>query len=104
MNTQVGHQDWRPDSWRSRRVQQQPIYRDTAALEAVLGSLAKLPPLVVSWEIEALKAQIAAAQRGERFVLQGGDCAETFEGCESDRITKQLKVLLQMSVVLLHGL
>jgi 3-deoxy-7-phosphoheptulonate synthase len=66
--------------------------------------LSKLPPLVVSWEIEALKEQLAAAQRGERFVLQGGDCAETFEDCESDKIAKKLKILLQMSLVLMYGL
>jgi 3-deoxy-7-phosphoheptulonate synthase len=63
-----------------------------------------LPPIVVSWEVEALREQLAAAQRGEAFLLQGGDCAETFAGCESDKIAKQLKILLQMSLVLLHGL
>jgi 3-deoxy-7-phosphoheptulonate synthase len=104
MNTPANDQNWQPDSWRSRRAQQQPTYQNAAALSAVIVALTRLPPLVVSWEIEALKSQIASAQRGERFVLQGGDCAESFEGCESDRITRQLKVLLQMSVVLLHGL
>jgi 3-deoxy-7-phosphoheptulonate synthase len=104
MNTSFDHQNWHSDSWRTRGAQQQPVYRDAAALDEVLALLARLPPLVVSWEIEALTSQIASAQRGERFVLQGGDCAESFEGCESDRITKQLKILLQMSVVLLHGL
>jgi 3-deoxy-7-phosphoheptulonate synthase len=59
---------------------------------------------VVSWEIEALKEEIAAAQRGERFVLQGGDCAESLNECESDQIAKKLKILLQMSLVLVHGL
>ena len=68
------------------------------------GQLSRLPPLVVSWEIEALKEDIAAAQRGERFVLQGGDCAESFDECESDQIAKKLKILLQMSLVLVYGL
>jgi 3-deoxy-7-phosphoheptulonate synthase len=66
--------------------------------------MSRLPPIVVSWEVEALREQIAAAQRGERFLLQGGDCAESFEDCESDQIAQKLKILLQMSLVLLHGL
>jgi len=66
--------------------------------------LSRLPPIVVSWEIDALKDELAAAQRGERFLLQGGDCAESFSDCDSDTIARKLKILLQMSVVLLHGL
>ena len=66
--------------------------------------LSRLPPLVVSWEIDTLRERLAAAQRGEAFLLQGGDCAESFADCESDRIAKQLKVLLQMSLVLLQGM
>ncbi|HEX7115398.1 MAG TPA: 3-deoxy-7-phosphoheptulonate synthase class II [Steroidobacter sp.] len=96
--------EWHPASWQSRPAQQQAVYPDQAALDAVVRALSKLPPLVVSWEIEALKEQLAAAQRGERFVLQGGDCAETFEDCESDKIAKKLKILLQMSLVLMYGL
>jgi 3-deoxy-7-phosphoheptulonate synthase len=69
-----------------------------------VGELSRLPPIVVSWEIEALKRQIAEAQQGRRFVLQGGDCAETFADCESGQIARKLKILLQMSLVLLHGL
>ncbi len=69
-----------------------------------MAAISRMPPLVVSWEIEALKDQIAAAQRGEQFVLQGGDCAESFEDCESDKIAKKLKILLQMSLVLLYGM
>jgi 3-deoxy-7-phosphoheptulonate synthase len=95
---------WTPASWQTRKAQQQPQYRDAAALAAAVAELARLPPLVVSWEIDGLRERLAAAQRGEAFLLQGGDCAETFEGCESDRIAKQLKVLLQVSLVLLHGL
>ena len=66
--------------------------------------LARLPPIVVSWEVENLRERLAAVQRGEGFLLQGGDCAESFVECESDRIAKQLKVLLQMSLVLLSGM
>jgi 3-deoxy-7-phosphoheptulonate synthase len=95
---------WHPSSWQSKQAQQQATYPDATALERVVGDLSRLPPLVVSWEIEALKEQIAAAQRGESFLLQGGDCAETFEDCESDKIAKKLKILLQMSLVLIYGL
>ena len=83
---------------------QQPSYADADALERVVASLSRLPPLVVSWEVEALRDQLAQAQRGERFLLQGGDCAESFEDCESDNIARRLKILLQMSLVLLQGL
>jgi 3-deoxy-7-phosphoheptulonate synthase len=96
--------EWHPASWQARPAQQQPTYPDQGALNSAVAALSRLPPLVVSWEIEALKEQIAAAQRGERFVLQGGDCAESFHDCESDNIAKKLKILLQMSLVLLHGL
>jgi 3-deoxy-7-phosphoheptulonate synthase len=95
---------WHPATWQSRPALQQPTYLDQHELQTVIASISRLPPLVVSWEVDALKARIAAAQRGECFVLQGGDCAESFDECESDRIASQLKVLLQMSVVLLHGL
>jgi len=96
--------EWHPASWQTKPAQQQPTYTDKAALDSAVAALSRLPPIVVSWEVEALKEQIAAAQRGERFVLQGGDCAETFEDCESDKIAKKLKILLQMSLVLIHGL
>jgi 3-deoxy-7-phosphoheptulonate synthase len=96
--------DWSPSSWTLRPAQQQPTYRDAAALARAVDALGRLPPIVVSWEVEALKRQIAEAQRGERFLLQGGDCAETFADCESDQIARKLKILLQMSLVLLHGL
>lgn len=95
---------WHPASWHGRPALQQPAYDDPAALERVVAELSRLPPIVVSWEIEALRERLAAAQRGEAFLLQGGDCAETFVDCESDLIAKKLKILLQMSLVLLHGL
>jgi 3-deoxy-7-phosphoheptulonate synthase len=95
---------WNPASWQTRKAQQQPHYDDAAALESAVARLSRLPPIVVSWEVDALRERIAAAQRGEQFLLQAGDCAESFVECESDRIAKQLKVILQVSVVLLHGL
>lgn len=96
--------EWSPASWTTKPAAQQPVYRDTAALRGAVDALCRLPPIVVSWEVEALRRQIAEAQRGERFLLQGGDCAETFADCESDQIARKLKILLQMSLVLLHGL
>ena len=77
---------------------------DPVALDAALHELKRLPPLVTSWEILALKQQLAEAQEGKRFLLQGGDCAENFSDCESGTISNRLKVLLQMSLVLVHGL
>ena len=104
MNIAVAKAGWSPDSWQARPALQQPHYADQARLARVLGQLASLPPVVVSWEVDQLKDELAAAQRGERFLLQGGDCAEGFADCESDAIARKLKILLQMSVVLLHGL
>ncbi|WP_125076695.1 3-deoxy-7-phosphoheptulonate synthase class II [Pseudoxanthomonas sp. SGT-18] len=95
---------WTPDSWRTRPALQMPTYPDQAALERALAELRHLPPLVTSWEILALKRQLAEAQEGKRFLLQGGDCAENFADCESGTISNRLKVLLQMSLVLVHGL
>ena len=95
---------WHPASWQGRKAQQQPTYDDPVALEKVVSDLARLPPVVVSWEVDKLRERLAKVQRGEGFLLQGGDCAESFADCESDRIAKQLKVLLQMSLVLLQGM
>lgn len=96
--------NWAPDSWRQRPAMQMPTYPDAGALEAALAELRQLPPLVTSWEIFSLKKQLAEAQEGKRFLLQGGDCAENFSDCESGLISNRLKVLLQMSLVLVHGL
>ena len=98
------HSDWHPASWQRLPAAQQPIYRDKARLEATLANLAALPPIVTLWEVEALKAELAAAQRGEAFLLQGGDCAESFDECTSENIVQQLKILLQMSLVMIVGL
>ncbi|MFY8123677.1 MAG: 3-deoxy-7-phosphoheptulonate synthase class II, partial [Silanimonas sp.] len=95
---------WTRSSWRTKTALQQPNYPDAEALAAVGRELEALPPLVTSWEVLALKRQIAEAEVGKRFILQGGDCAESFADCESGLISNRLKVLLQMSVVLVHGL
>ena len=95
---------WSPRSWLNYPASQQATYPDPVALESALDELSTLPPLVTSWEILALREQISQAQRGERFLLQGGDCAENFSECNSQVITNRLKVLLQMSLTLVHGL
>lgn len=94
---------WSPSSWQSKPAAQQPVYPDPAALQRALTQLARLPPLVTSWEIENLKHQLAEATQGERFLLQGGDCSESFAECESSAIASKLKILLQMSLVLVQG-
>lgn len=96
--------EWRPSSWQSKVAGQQPLYPDQDRVQDVLRRLGSLPPLVTSWEIEKLKADIARAQQGKAFLLQGGDCAESFDDCQSDLIAIKLKILLQMSVVMLHGM
>ena len=104
MDNPVHELPWSPTSWQARPARQMPVYADQGRLERTLAELSRLPPIVVSWEVEQLKQQLAEAQRGQRFLLQGGDCAESFEDCQSDQIAKKLKILLQMSLVLLHGL
>jgi 3-deoxy-7-phosphoheptulonate synthase len=94
---------WTPESWKQRPAAQQVAYADPAAMDAVVAEISRLPPLVTSWEVEALRNEIARAARGEAFVLQGGDCAESFLDCRAETITSTLKILLQMSLVLVHG-
>src|SRR5215469_8837821 len=96
--------DWTPDSWQRRPAVQQPSYPDAGALAASLAQLQALPPLVTSWEVMALRSKLADAAEGRCFLLQGGDCAESFADCASPIISNRLKVLLQMSLVLVHGL
>ena len=96
--------DWTPNSWRSRPTLQQPVYPNPDRAEEVETELSALPPLVTTWEVERLKTQLAEAAAGRRFVLQGGACAESFESCHTSSILNKLKVLLQMSLILTHGL
>ncbi|TWH01337.1 3-deoxy-D-arabinoheptulosonate-7-phosphate synthase [Nocardioides sp. J9] len=84
-------------------AKQQPSYDDPAALAAVVERLRTLPPLVFAGECDELKAKIAAASRGEAFLLQGGDCAETFADATADNTRNKLRVLLQMAVVLTYA-
>ncbi|KAA1428969.1 class II 3-deoxy-7-phosphoheptulonate synthase [Nocardioides antri] len=82
---------------------QQPTYDDPAAVAAAVARLRTMPPLVFAGECDDLKAKIAAASRGEAFILQGGDCAETFVGATADNVRNKLRVLLQMAVVLTYA-
>jgi 3-deoxy-7-phosphoheptulonate synthase len=92
---------WSPDSWKSK-TDAQAIAYDPASLETACARLRQLPPLVTSWEIERLKRQLAEAQEGKRFLVQGGDCAETLADCRSPVIANKMKILLQMSLVMIH--
>jgi 3-deoxy-7-phosphoheptulonate synthase len=93
---------WTPDTWREKKIWQMPEYPSSETLELKYKELQSYPPLVTSWEIEALKSKIAGASNGHGFILQGGDCAESFDRCNADTIVKLLKVLLQMSFILIH--
>jgi 3-deoxy-7-phosphoheptulonate synthase len=95
--------DWSPASWQTKPLAQNVEYPDRELLRRVLGDLARLPPLVTSWEVESLKTQLAEAQQGRRFLLQGGDCCERFDDCRSDPIAGKLKILLKMSLILIFG-
>jgi 3-deoxy-7-phosphoheptulonate synthase len=91
------------DVWRTLPAAQQPDWPDAQALATVTEELAAYPPLVFAGECDDLKTQLAAAARGEAFLLQGGDCAETFADATADRIRRKLKTILQMAVVLTYG-
>jgi len=95
---------WSLTSWLNYTYEQAANYSDQSQLNRVVKQLSQLPPLVTSGEITLLKHAIAKAGRGDAFILQGGDCAESFNDCRSDVITNKLKILLQMSLVLLHGM
>lgn len=95
--------DWTPDGWRERPDAQRIEYPDPQALREAEAKLRRLPPLVTAWEVERLRQHLAEAEAGKRFLLQGGDCAETLDDCRSEVIENKLKILLQMSLVLVHG-
>ncbi|MDO4583711.1 MAG: 3-deoxy-7-phosphoheptulonate synthase class II [Planctomycetia bacterium] len=95
--------DWTPYSWKTKPIGQWVDYPDPQALEDAVVTVSKLPPLVTSGEIENLRQQLAAAEEGRYFVLQGGDCSETFESCNPNVITSKLKILLLMSYILIYG-
>jgi len=95
--------DWTPTSWQSKPIAQGVDYDDPEELSAALSTLAGLPKVVTSWEVEKLKTQLAEVGRGERFLLQGGDCSERFADCHPHIIDAKLKILLMMGAVLVNG-
>lgn len=95
---------WTPQSWRARTAHQQPTYANAAQQQAVCERLALLPPLVAPSVVMRLQDVLAEVAQGQRFLLQGGDCAERFVDCNAEAIRNKLKILLQMSVVLTYGL
>merc|ERR1712066_145508 len=93
---------WKPSSWRGKPALQMAEWEDKAHADTVLGKLGSLPPLVHPSEADRLKELLAAAGRGERFVVQGGDCAERFIDCSANRLEAQVKLILQMGMVTEH--
>lgn len=95
--------EWSPSSWRSRDVVQQPDWADLDALDDVVKRLRSMPPLVFAGEARSLTADLAKVANGEAFLLQAGDCAESFDAFSADSIRDKLKVILQMAVVLMYS-
>ncbi|KAJ5892654.1 hypothetical protein N7504_009345 [Penicillium tannophilum] len=95
--------DWSPSSWTTKPIKQDVVYEDTKGVQDALEKLQKLPPLVTTQEINNLKASLRNVALGKAFVLQGGDCAELFDYCNQDMIEAKVKLLLQMSLVLIWG-
>ena len=96
-------QNWQPDTWRDLPARQMPDYPDPAALAEVEATLGNFPPLVFAGEARSLKARLAEVADGRAFLLQGGDCAESFAEFHPDKIRDTFKVLLQMAVALTFG-
>ncbi|MFF2633768.1 class II 3-deoxy-7-phosphoheptulonate synthase [Microbacterium sp. NPDC058021] len=91
------------DAWRALPIKQQPIWTDADAVAAVSAEIASMPPLVFAGEVDNLRERLARAASGQAFLLQGGDCAETFAGATADQIRNRIKTVLQMAVVLTYG-
>ncbi|KAL4922552.1 DAHP synthetase [Aspergillus aurantiobrunneus] len=94
---------WSPKSWTAKPIKQDVVYDDAAGVQSALEKLEKLPPLVTTNEIANLKKSLKNVALGKAFVLQGGDCAELFDYCNQDMIEAKVKLLLQMSLVLIWG-
>jgi 3-deoxy-7-phosphoheptulonate synthase len=90
---------WKPSSWRAFEALQMAEYEDKDTYNKVMLKLSKVPPLVQASEVDSLIGQLAMAGRGERFIIQGGDCAERFIDCEDHRLNAQLKLVVQMGAI-----
>jgi 3-deoxy-7-phosphoheptulonate synthase len=98
-----GLENWSPDSWKHKPIQQIPVYPDASQLEGAVTRLKQLPPLVFAGEARALKKRLGDVAAGKAFLLQGGDCAETFADFSAVRIRDTFRVLLQMAVILTYA-
>src|SRR5689334_14019025 len=94
---------WSPASWRAHAAAQQPAWPDDAQLRAVLDALAQRPPLVFAGEVRTLTDELALVAEGKGFLLQAGDCAESFGEFSADKVRDQIKIILQMSVALTYS-
>ena len=94
---------WSPSSWRARPAKQEVVYKDQQAVNKAIRQLRRLPPIVTPTEIIKLRNYLRDVALGKAFLLQGGDCAELFDYCEQDAIESKIKLLLQMSLVLIYG-
>lgn len=94
---------WSPSSWTTKPIKQDAIYEDRKSVDKSLGKLQRLPPIVTPSEIIKLKSSLRDVALGKAFLLQGGDCAELFDYCEENAIESKIKLLLQMSLVLIWG-
>src|ERR1700733_332047 len=103
MTTTTHAATWTPNTWRDSPIRQQPIYPDAAKLDEMERRIGKYPPLVFAGEARRLKEQLGRVSEGRAFVLQGGDCAESFADFTANIIRDQFRVLLQMAVVLTFG-
>lgn len=95
---------WSPSSWTTKPIKQDAVYPDRESVENSLAKLQRLPPIVTPCEIVRLKKSLRDVALGQAFLLQGGDCAELFDYCEENAIESKIKLLLQMSLVLIWGI
>ncbi|MGI9578338.1 MAG: 3-deoxy-7-phosphoheptulonate synthase class II, partial [Microthrixaceae bacterium] len=100
---QATRPQWTPDSWRARQALQQPDWPDSSELDEVLKNLSAMPPLVFAGEARALTSDLGRVAAGEAFLLQAGDCAESFDSFNADSIRERLRVILQMAIVLTYS-
>jgi len=96
-------EEWSPSSWKDLPIKQQAHYPDQAEFEKAVDKIKTLPPIISHVEVDRLREQLAEVSCGKRFLLQGGDCAERFADCNAELIQKKIKILLQMSLVLVWG-
>ncbi|MGA0971753.1 MAG: 3-deoxy-7-phosphoheptulonate synthase, partial [Ilumatobacteraceae bacterium] len=95
---------WSPSSWQDAPIKQQPTWPDAGAYEAALKQIASMPPLVFAGEARSLQSSLARVAAGNAFLLQAGDCAESFEEFSADNIREKLRVILQMAIVLTYSM